>query len=114
MSHKRIKKASRAQELQIAWGIAGGRRQPASGAFPGHKGDVRVRDRFRIEAKFTTALSYNVRRVELQKIRSECDGYERPVFVIDFKDQNLRTEDRWALIPYQDWEKLINATHDDS
>lgn len=110
MKRKRIKRASAAQELEIANGLEGGRRQPASGALLGHKGDVRVRDKFRIEAKFTTSKSYNVKRADLLKIRSECDGFERPVFVVDFKDQNFRTEDRWVLIPYQDWEKLTDAT----
>jgi hypothetical protein len=106
---KRTKRASAKQESEIATSM-GGRRQPGSGAIPGLKGDVRVKGKLRIEAKYTSNKSYSVTRADLLKIRSECYGSETPAFVIDFKDPGtLRTEERWVLIPFSDWENLVNA-----
>ena len=107
---KKIKKASTKQERQIMKGI-GGRVQPASGAMASHKSDGRLRDKVRMEAKFTYADSYRVTLKDLNKLRSECQGSERPAFVIDFIDKStgLRN-DRWVLVTHSDWEKLVNGS----
>ena len=108
-SHKRLKHASMQQEQKSAEAL-GGRRQSGSGARPGNKGDGRVRGRFRIENKFTTAESFRVKLAELRKLRAECEGLEVPIFDVQFKEKvTLRTIDNWVLVPRDHWEKLANA-----
>jgi len=106
---KRMRKHVRESERQIGKDI-GGRAQPASGALPGMKGDARARGRVRVESKTTKTLSYSVDRRELNKIRSECTGLEKPVFVVEFVNPTtLREEDKWVLVPYEDWhETYVN------
>ena len=109
VSRKRIKRSSMQQEQKSAEAL-GGRRQSGSGARPGHKGDGRVRGRFRFENKFTTAESFRVKHAELRKARAECEGLEVPVFDVQFKEKvTLRTIDNWVLVPREHWEKLANA-----
>lgn len=105
---QKIKKASRKQEKRVMDGI-GGRVQPASGARPHNKSDGRLRDRIRMEAKFTYSNSYRVNLTDLNKLRSECQGHERPAFVVAFVDKPTgRTNDEWVLMTRSDWEKLVN------
>lgn len=100
---KRLRKRAQQEERKIAQDI-GGRVQPASGAMPGAKGDVRKRGVSRVESKITGTSSYRVTRDELSKIRSECGAGEKPAFVVTFVNKStLREEDRWVLIPYEDW-----------
>lgn len=104
-----MKKLSRKQEEKVMTGV-GGRRQPGSGAVPGYKGDGRLKGHIRMEAKFTYAKSFSVKRSELDKIRGECEDGEKPAFVIDFKDKGSgKTKDRWVIITHKDWENMINA-----
>ncbi len=108
-STKRLKKASMKQERESAEAV-GGRRQSGSGARPGHKGDGRVRGRYRFENRLTTAASHTVKLADLRKIRSECEGLEVPIYDLQFKEkQTLRTIDNWVLVPRDHWEKLANA-----
>jgi hypothetical protein len=114
MSAKKIRRASRKQEQQIMDGI-GGRVQPGSGCVDGYKSDGRLKGRVRVEAKFTFGTIFSVKRADLDKIRGECQGRERPAFVIDFKERaSGKTQDRWVLVPHKDWESMINAAADDS
>jgi hypothetical protein len=100
---RRMQKHVRDSERQIGKDI-GGRAQPASGALPGMKGDARARGRHRVESKTTKNISYAVSRRDLNKIRSECTGAEKPAFVVEFVNpKTLREEDKWVLIPYEDW-----------
>jgi len=100
---RRMQRHVRDSEKQIGKDI-GGRAQPASGALPGMKGDARARGRHRVESKTTKSLSFSVDRRDLNKIRSECTGQEKPAFVVEFVNpQTLREEDKWVLIPYEDW-----------
>lgn len=123
-SKQRLKHASMQQELESAQAM-GGHRQTGSGARPGNKGDGQVLDqsaidnleaspgRFRFENKFTTGARTTLKLSDLQKIRSECQGLETPVFDIQFKDKNtLRTLDNWVLIPRREWERLAGKTDD--
>lgn len=113
VSPKRLRKAATKQERRSAEAL-GGFRQTGSGARPGHKGDGRVKGRFRIENKFTTSKRYAVDLRELTKIRAECAGLETPVFEIEFKEPNtLRPLDRWVLVPRKEWEKLANEASND-
>lgn len=100
---KRIKKRARREEELIAEQV-GGKRQKGSGALPWAKGDVRKKGHLRIESKTCKVKQYTVTRHELDKIRGECGMNEKPAFVITFiHPQTLRQEDKWVLIPYEDW-----------
>jgi len=110
---RKIRKVSRHQEEKIMAGI-GGRTQPGSGCVPGYKSDGRLKGRVRVEARFTYGTIYSVKRQDLDKIRGECQGHEKPALVIDFKDRaTSKTQDSWVLMPHKEWERMINALADD-
>jgi len=110
---RRVKRVSRKQEEDIAEKL-GGKRHRGSGSVPWNKGDVRLDERARIEAKFTTKASYSVGQRELSKIRSECESTEQPVLIIDFKEKvTLKTYDRWAVVPFTFLEELLSEFADD-
>lgn len=102
LSHKATRKRSQRQELELAEDT-GGRIQKGSGCLPWAKGDVRKRDNFRAECKFTRSKSFTVTRAILDKIRSECAPTETPVLDITFAEPTGRTGDRWVAIPYSAW-----------
>lgn len=106
MSKKLQKRASVRQENEIMEAL-GGRRQAGSGAVGHLKGDGRVRDKYRVEIKYTRTKSYRVDRDELSKIRGECSATEEPLFVIDFKDPETGgSADRWVMVPFHIFKKL--------
>ena len=113
-SKQRVRRSVTNQESSTAEAL-GGRRQAGSGSRDGHKGDGRVIGKYRIESKMTTMASTRVQLKDLQKIRAECRGLEVPVFEIEFREkQTLRVKDKWALVPWSEWEKLANAAGNDS
>lgn len=108
---KKQKKVSREQEIDIAEEL-NARVQVNSGAVSGSKGDVRKKGVARVEAKFTAAASFPLKLEELEKIAGECEGKEKPVFVIDFREPlTNRLKDRYAVVPFDDLKELLNA-HD--
>ena len=93
----------------------GGRVQPASGSLPGYKGDGRVFDQHRVEMKYTVADSFSLKLRELWKIAGECEGRERPLFIIDFKEKAThKLRGRYAVIPFAELERLLHAATDNS
>jgi hypothetical protein len=103
-----VRRRVREQERTIAQDL-GGFPQRGSGNQPGFKGDFRVKGRYRGEAKLTEASQYILKHETLEKIRSECDGLERPVVVVSFVERGtLREKDAWAIIPYEDFQDLAN------
>lgn len=111
-NHKCLKRASMKQEQKSAEAL-GGRRQTGSGSRVGHKGDGRVRGRYRIENRFTTAQSHPVKLADLRKIRAECEGLEVPIYDVQFKEKvTLRTIDNWVLIPREHFERLAHGIAD--
>ncbi len=106
---KQNKRLSRKQEIDLAEDL-GGKVQLNSGAVVGSKGDVRVKGEYRVEAKFTAANSYKLDLDELYKIASECEGLEKPLFVVDFLDKHTKKpKDRFAVLPYDQLKELIDA-----
>lgn len=105
---KENKKISVAQEVDLAEEL-GGRVQKASGALAGSKGDVRVKGKYRIEAKFTKANSYKLLLDDLYKIISECGAGEKAVFVIDFVEKTGKLKDRFAVTYWEDFKELTNG-----
>lgn len=109
-AQRRIKKLSQRQETQIMKGL-GGTTQPNSGSVPGHKSDGRVFDKLRVEAKFTQAESYKLELFELNKLAGECQGMERPVMIIDYKEKRTgRLKARFAVLKITDFERLANVS----
>lgn len=103
---QKLRRRAAKEEAWLA-GSIGGKQQKASGALPGAKGDVRKRGVLRIESKITTTKSYRVDIELLRKIRSECQGTEKPAFIIAFVDPiHGRDEERWVLQPYEVWHEL--------
>jgi hypothetical protein len=79
------------------------------------KSDSRLKGLLRIENKFTYGKSFSLTRQDLNKIRSECQGHESPAMQIDFKDRATnKTQDAWVCIPHLVWERMFNATADNS
>jgi len=112
-SIQQVRRSVTNQERRTAEAL-GGHRQSGSGARPGYKGDGRVEGKFRIENKMTTAGSIRVALKDLTKVRSECAPGEQPVFEVEFRDKGtLRVKEKWALVPWKEWEKRVNATNDD-
>jgi len=105
---ERMKRTSKRQEKRVAAGV-GAQTSLASGAMASDKSDARIRGVLRIENKFTYGTTFALSRQILTKIRSECVGRETPMLQIEFKDRATnKTQDAWACVPYQDWEKLFN------
>lgn len=108
-SAKRRKRASMKQEEQVAQ-MHGGHRNPGSGSVSGRASDASIREKFRIENKYTSGKGIRVTRTDITKIRSECERGQIPLFQIDFKEPNtLRNQDRWIMIPLDEWKKYLAA-----
>jgi hypothetical protein len=106
VSAKRQRRTSMKREDAVAQ-VLGGRRQKGSGSVASLKGDVRVRDKFRVEHKHTRAGSYRVTQNELSKIRGECTGLEIPLFIIEFLEKATgRLQDSWTMIETHHFQKL--------
>ncbi len=113
-SARRTRQRSIRQENLIAKDI-GGRRQFASGALPGRKGDAYKEGITRVEAKFTYANSYRLELNTMLKAGSEAKHGEIPAVVVDFVDKSTsKTIEKLAIVYYADWKRLINADDYDS
>lgn len=103
---KRRRKRVDALEKSIAKAI-GGRTQPASGAMPWAKGDVRKKGEYRVEHKSTEAKTYGLSLEILKKIEGEAAYPEKPALVVDFLEKgSLRLNRRYVVIPFEDWEAV--------
>lgn len=110
---KSIRASVTRQERRTAEAL-GGHRQTGSGARRGYKGDGRVEGRFRIENKMTQAESIRVKLSDLQKIRSECEGSEVPIFEVEFRERGtLRPIEKWALVPWAVLKGLVDEAGND-
>lgn len=109
---RRLVKRTQKEERELAK-RAGGRRQPASGALPGLKGDGVLKGVARWDSKmcFSKTVSWNFD--DLVKIRSEAAYGEIPAIITAFTDRAThQVRERWVTIPYEIWEeKIIHASH---
>lgn len=104
---KKIKKVSLKQEVEVCEAL-GARTQPGSGNQAGAKGDGRRIGELRIEAKFTAADSYSLKREELLKLLGEATQGELPIFVIDYKEPGSnKLRDRYAVVPFDELVELV-------
>ena len=96
---------SQLQEKKMAKAL-GGRVQPASGALPYYKGDIKA-DRYLIEAKTTTKKSYTLTRALLGKIDSEAENIRKtPVLALSFESMPAPIPKDWVLIPFSEFRRL--------
>jgi hypothetical protein len=103
------------QERRIARQL-GGRVQPGSGSGSVHKSDVKVEDRFLIEAKQTVTGSFRVTPalVELTNDRAREVGLD-PVLSVEFTALTDPLAPReWVMIPYRVFMGLVEHTGEES
>ena len=99
MSNKRSKK----YETAVAKDLGGGSVQPASGALPFWKNDVRS-DNWLVEHKYTDAKSYSVKKSLFEDLtKNAFRAGKLPVVVVEFPN---RPELRVAIIRYEEFLEL--------
>jgi len=100
---------SERHEKSLAQAVKG-HKQPASGAFPGAKGDVK-RDDFLFEAKATEKKSMSIKREWLEKIDKQATGQRRlPALEISFSEMAFGVEAEWIMIPRSVWIRLVDGS----
>lgn len=100
MNHS--KRKSILQERRAAEDL-GGRVQPGSGAPAFYKGDVRKAHDVRVECKTTSAKSFGLKLVELEKIKAEAlmGGDESWAMQVEF--QTATAGKKFAIIDWQEY-----------
>ena len=95
--HKAIVRSPE-QEKEIAQRV-GGKKTPASGAL-NEKGDVRVKDVVRLEAKTTQKKSFSVTREMVDKIENAAiANNELPVMEVEFIDEDGKPVSSVCITP---------------
>jgi hypothetical protein len=106
------RKLATSREVQLAQSI-GGRRQPASGAMPHAKGDVRLHGRWRLDDKFTRSQQFTLTRGLISKARSECAFGEEMAITVGFLNKLTdRSEDEVVIIERRKFEEVVRAEVD--
>jgi len=105
---KTRKRKSMAQEGRVAK-ATGGRRQKASGALPGSKGDVRSVELLN-ECKRTDKKSISITIEYLQKITQEASFYNKvPSVAIEIESPPKFVNRDWILVPAGFFNELIEV-----
>jgi hypothetical protein len=100
-------KRSQKQENHIAKSV-NGTRSAGSGNTPWRKNDIR-NDQYSIEAKTTLANSYSLKVAELEQAEYYALLDNRDMlFVVEMGGRN------WAIMPFEDWESLVEKSSDGS
>jgi hypothetical protein len=106
--HKTPQQQGRDREAAIAKDL-GGDRVPGSGCFAGRGGDVLL-EKYLIESKLTKSLSYSISIRTLRKIKLEAaEARRRPILVLELSGGQMFEEERWAMMPYEDFKRLIES-----
>lgn len=104
---KKLVKRTRKEERELAKD-AGGRRQVASGALPGLKGDGYLKGVARWDSKMCFSKKVSWTFDDLEKIRGEAKYGEVPAIITAFTDKHThQVRERWVTIPYEIWEERI-------
>jgi hypothetical protein len=98
------KRKSRLQERRAAKDI-GGREQPGSGAPEFYKGDVRKAQDLRVECKTTSAQAYQLRLIDLEKIKIEALRGNDPMWAMQVEFQTQTGGKKFAVI---DWQTFLD------
>jgi hypothetical protein len=108
---RRRRKATRQEE--DAAELHGGKRHKGSGVLPYLKSDASTRHAYRMECKSTAGVGIRVQRKDIEKLRSECEPGQVPVFLLQYNEPTtLRTQDEWVMVPKKEWEKRVGSTDD--
>lgn len=103
---EKVRKRSQRQEKRVA-SETGGSVQPGSGAFGGHRGDVKTPD-FLIEAKTTGKYSYRVTcKLLSDTMKKALHSGREPALWITF--ENGQDKD-WVMVPAHVFEELTGET----
>ena len=106
-SEPRSKKARTLEHEQSIADRLGGKRQPASGAMLGHKGDVKLTD-FLLDSKETVHASIIISGKDLTKITREADGEGKiPGLVITIERVPRTVATEWVMIPLDSFGDLL-------
>lgn len=104
---KRLVKRTRKEEQKLA-DDAGGRKQVASGALPGLKGDGYLKGVARWDSKMCFSKKVSWDYDDLVKIRGEAAYGEIPAIITSYTDKaTLRVAERWVTIPYEVFQDKI-------
>jgi len=91
----------------------GGKRQPASGAVAGHKGDVKL-EHFLLDSKETSGGSIMVSRADVVKITREATGENKqPALVFTFHTIADSTPREWVMLPLDTFAAMIENGQDE-
>ena len=83
-----------------------GKKQPASGALPMHKGDI-LAGNFLVEAKTSGKKSIRVSQHWLEKISSEAmQTNKTPVLALGFPNMPIPYEQDWVMLSLKEFNKL--------
>jgi len=111
----RTRKVATKREKILAEEI-GGKLQPASGATPRAKGDVRKKGKWNVELKSVqTADSFRVSKGLLHKAQSATKGNEKSALVVEFVNRATGDADEsYVIMSKSDWLKAIGDTDEKS
>lgn len=105
LKNNNVKKQSQKNEKTIANKL-GGITTPGSGAFTGHKGDIKL-DKFLLELKETNNLSISILADHLMKIRKEAiESGKEGCMIYRFNSVKELPKD-WILIPMELFKEII-------
>ena len=102
-----VKALANAHEKELADKL-GGIRQPASGAIPGFKGDIKV-DNFLLDSKQTTNNSIVVSTRDLTKISEEAQQEGRLPGLVLTLSTPIHISREWAAIPLEVFQELLKC-----
>ena len=105
--NKSVKSKANEHEKVLAKKL-NGVRQPCSGAFGGHKGDIKLKH-FLLDSKETEAAMINVYGKDLTKITREAMGEGKyPAIVLTVKQVADITEEEWVAIPISVFSHMVD------
>lgn len=103
------KRTVKEHELELAKKL-GGKRQIASGAIDGYKGDVKLDD-FLLDSKETDGDEIRVDRTMIMKISREALGNNRePGLVLTWNKLAVGIPKEWVVIPIDVFMKLLKGS----
>ena len=99
-----VKSKANKNEKRLAKKL-GGRRQPASGAIDGYKGDIITKE-YLYDDKSTKHFSLPLKFEMLQKLAKEAiDSHREPVLAVTFDSVKIGEKD-FVVIPMSLWQEL--------
>ena len=106
---KSIKAQTLEHEQELADRLQG-KRQPASGATPEHKGDVKLHN-FLLDSKETGSATLILTGQDLTKITREANGEGRkPGLIVSIAKVPRTVSQEWVLITIDDFGELVGLT----